>query len=211
MLATGRDCPLPQAIGTCTADHPRLAAPLRCPCGEIGRRIRLKIERRKACWFESGQGHHFRSKPGTARSELSSLRILPRTPSPKWSIVRSSVLCLPFASCAESLTWATGPTPAEAEFIGGRQHDAPLEQPDRRSSPAAQLVIRRPPSDVHGASVSCSRSMRGFPASAPRRSPSRPACPAVVADRRYRQARWRRPFAPDGDGPWRSYWPRPAR
>lgn len=31
---------------------------LRCPCGEIGRRIRLKIERRKACWFESGQGHH---------------------------------------------------------------------------------------------------------------------------------------------------------
>ncbi len=36
----------------------RYRATLRCPCGEIGRRIRLKIERRKACWFESGQGHH---------------------------------------------------------------------------------------------------------------------------------------------------------
>src|SRR5690606_2913650 len=30
------------------------------PCGEIGRRARLKIEFRKECWFESGQGHHSR-------------------------------------------------------------------------------------------------------------------------------------------------------
>src|ERR1700744_6283951 len=29
----------------------------RCPCGGIGRRARLKIEFRKECWFDSGQGH----------------------------------------------------------------------------------------------------------------------------------------------------------
>ncbi len=28
------------------------------PCGGIGRRARLKIEFRKECWFDSGQGHH---------------------------------------------------------------------------------------------------------------------------------------------------------
>jgi hypothetical protein len=28
-----------------------------CPCGGIGRRARLKIEFRKECWFDSGQGH----------------------------------------------------------------------------------------------------------------------------------------------------------
>lgn len=45
----------------CPARRHRLAACSRTgPCGEIGRRIRLKIERRKACWFESGQGHHIR-------------------------------------------------------------------------------------------------------------------------------------------------------
>jgi hypothetical protein len=30
-----------------------------CPCGGIGRRARLKIEFRKECWFDPGQGHHF--------------------------------------------------------------------------------------------------------------------------------------------------------
>lgn len=29
-----------------------------CPCGGTGRRARLKIEFRKECWFDSGQGHH---------------------------------------------------------------------------------------------------------------------------------------------------------
>src|ERR1700759_2225529 len=28
-----------------------------CPCGGTGRRARLKIEFRKECWFDSGQGH----------------------------------------------------------------------------------------------------------------------------------------------------------
>jgi hypothetical protein len=30
------------------------------PCGGIGRRARLKIEFRKECWFDSGQGHQKR-------------------------------------------------------------------------------------------------------------------------------------------------------
>ena len=33
-----------------------------CPCGEIGRRAALKMRFRKECWFESGQGHHNRSR-----------------------------------------------------------------------------------------------------------------------------------------------------
>gem|GEM_PF-7026635 len=45
--------------GPCGGGAHRLALCPRCPCGEIGRRDRLKIGCRKACWFESGQGHHF--------------------------------------------------------------------------------------------------------------------------------------------------------
>ena len=30
-----------------------------CPCGGIGRRAALKMQFRKECPFESGQGHHF--------------------------------------------------------------------------------------------------------------------------------------------------------
>jgi hypothetical protein len=33
------------------------------PCGGIGRRARLKIEFRKECWFDSGQGHHPTIRP----------------------------------------------------------------------------------------------------------------------------------------------------
>ena len=32
-------------------------APVEGPCGGTGRRARLKIEFRKECWFDSGQGH----------------------------------------------------------------------------------------------------------------------------------------------------------
>src|SRR6201988_1601337 len=32
--------------------------PTGSPCGGIGRRARLKIEFRKECWFDPGQGHH---------------------------------------------------------------------------------------------------------------------------------------------------------
>jgi len=34
-----------------------MAAVVISPCGGIGRRARLKIEFRKECWFDSGQGH----------------------------------------------------------------------------------------------------------------------------------------------------------
>src|ERR1700761_1267315 len=33
-------------------------SPTEGPCGGTGRRARLKIEFRKECWFDSGQGHH---------------------------------------------------------------------------------------------------------------------------------------------------------
>ena len=36
----------------------RLIGPTEGPCGGTGRRARLKIEFRKECWFDSGQGHH---------------------------------------------------------------------------------------------------------------------------------------------------------
>jgi hypothetical protein len=41
------------------------------PCGGIGRRARLKIEFRKECWFDSGQGHQKRSR--MARGEVDDL------------------------------------------------------------------------------------------------------------------------------------------
>ena len=64
-----------------------LRAPLRpcpserceCPCGGTGRRARLKIEFRKECWFDSGQGHQLgcsspfesiRNSPRSARKPL---------------------------------------------------------------------------------------------------------------------------------------------
>src|ERR1700740_2178345 len=34
-----------------------------CPCGGTGRRARLKIEFRKECWFDSGQGDHPTVRP----------------------------------------------------------------------------------------------------------------------------------------------------
>src|SRR3954471_12752010 len=36
--------------------------PTEGPCGGTGRRARLKIEFRKECWFDSGQGHHLKTK-----------------------------------------------------------------------------------------------------------------------------------------------------
>src|SRR5206468_2310834 len=44
------------------------------PCGGIGRRARLKIEFRKECWFDSGQGHHLKIK------HLNLLDELPKSP-----------------------------------------------------------------------------------------------------------------------------------
>src|SRR6185369_1507907 len=48
--------------------------PTGSPCGGIGRRARLKIEFRKECWFDSGQGHQpslLRSYGLASRSSLS--------------------------------------------------------------------------------------------------------------------------------------------
>src|SRR4051812_2644856 len=36
---------------------PALRLSAKSPCGGTGRRARLKIEFRKECWFDSGQGH----------------------------------------------------------------------------------------------------------------------------------------------------------
>src|SRR5882757_8418864 len=58
---------------------PPLGPMSECPCGGIGRRARLKIEFRKECWFDSGQGHQLgcsssfqsvRNRPPSARKPL---------------------------------------------------------------------------------------------------------------------------------------------
>ncbi len=41
------------------------------PCGGTGRRARLKIEFRKECWFDSGQGHHLRCFAASAGKSTS--------------------------------------------------------------------------------------------------------------------------------------------
>ena len=48
-------CSASPTIDRCFAPHG--TRHLRCPCGGIGRRARLKIEFRKECWFDPGQGH----------------------------------------------------------------------------------------------------------------------------------------------------------
>ena len=40
------------------------------PCGGIGRRARLKIEFRKECWFDSGQGHHRKLKALNSQDKI---------------------------------------------------------------------------------------------------------------------------------------------
>jgi hypothetical protein len=50
---TGSPRPLYSAGFATPAYSPNAAS----PCGGIGRRARLKIEFRKECWFDSGQGH----------------------------------------------------------------------------------------------------------------------------------------------------------
>src|SRR4030088_3346954 len=60
-------------------DLGRPADVVKSPCGGIGRRARLKIEFRKECWFDSGQGHQLgcsspfqsvRNRPRSARKPL---------------------------------------------------------------------------------------------------------------------------------------------
>jgi hypothetical protein len=48
----------PFTSGTLTSLHASWYVAGPCPCGGIGRRARLKIEFRKECWFDPGQGHH---------------------------------------------------------------------------------------------------------------------------------------------------------
>ena len=50
------DPALPMAIVRPLRDA-RFGGPTEGPCGGTGRRARLKIEFRKECWFDSGQGH----------------------------------------------------------------------------------------------------------------------------------------------------------
>src|SRR5439155_22715629 len=60
-----------------------LSGPTEGPCGGTGRRARLKIEFRKECWFDSGQGHQAslasRATLGAAslRSRVAKRRSLP--------------------------------------------------------------------------------------------------------------------------------------
>jgi hypothetical protein len=57
----GKEAAIVRALTGLSAPVPaqRAAVSKVCPCGGIGRRARLKIECRKACWFESDQGHHY--------------------------------------------------------------------------------------------------------------------------------------------------------
>src|ERR1700734_1572409 len=67
----------PPAIFRPLRDTGLWAVPCECPCGGIGRRARLKIEFRKECWFDSGQGHQklFRSNPQPSLKASLGLRL----------------------------------------------------------------------------------------------------------------------------------------
>src|SRR5579863_4263454 len=55
----------------------------RSPCGGTGRRARLKIEFRKECWFDSGQGHQYltsqRRRAAFLYCKIIALRRIPRS------------------------------------------------------------------------------------------------------------------------------------
>ncbi len=68
------------------------------PCGGIGRRARLKIEFRKECWFDSGQGHQLgcsspfqsvRNRPRSARKPLKNRHFRVHQCSSPFVLVRS--------------------------------------------------------------------------------------------------------------------------
>jgi hypothetical protein len=58
------------------------AGPRECPCGGTGRRARLKIEFRKECWFDSGQGHQ-PSLASRATARQASLGLSEKAVAPK--------------------------------------------------------------------------------------------------------------------------------
>ena len=74
---TGRARPLYSA-GFATSPSGR--CPI-SPCGGIGRRARLKIEFRKECWFDSGQGHQ--SAPCYSSSRINFQAAIPVFTSPR--------------------------------------------------------------------------------------------------------------------------------
>ena len=68
------------------------------PCGGTGRRARLKIEFRKECWFDSGQGHQLgcsspfqsvRNRPRSARKPLKNRHFRVHQCSSPFVLVRS--------------------------------------------------------------------------------------------------------------------------
>jgi hypothetical protein len=88
------------------------------PCGGIGRRARLKIEFRKECWFDSGQGHHMRPDwvsrenirfdfQTTGQCSAFSRRVAPEL---YWKLVprKQRARGMPDAQCTRSLVRAGG-------------------------------------------------------------------------------------------------------
>jgi hypothetical protein len=81
------------------------------PCGGIGRRARLKIEFRKECWFDSGQGHQLgcsspfqsvRNRPCSARQPLKNRPFCAHRCSSPFVLIRSQpsdLLVLLLVSC----------------------------------------------------------------------------------------------------------------
>lgn len=72
--------------------------PTEGPCGGTGRRARLKIEFRKECWFDSGQGHQLgcsgpfsnvRKRPRTARKPLKNRHFRVHSGSSPFVLLRS--------------------------------------------------------------------------------------------------------------------------
>src|SRR5258708_1773975 len=70
----------------------------KCLCGGTGRRARLKIEFRKECWFDSGQGHQLgcsspfqsvRNRPRSARKPLKNRHLRVHRCSSPFVLIRS--------------------------------------------------------------------------------------------------------------------------
>src|SRR3546814_11083973 len=112
----------------------------------MGRRARLKIEFRKECWFESGQGHHFPSRlrniiasAGCIASSIAP-RSRPARPIARGFAMLRSFLFAPLSAVALPTASITGATENDAP----KSAPVPSDIPDNSTPPPEDAAYATP-------------------------------------------------------------------
>ncbi len=103
------------------------------PCGGIGRRARLKIEFRKECWFDSGQGHQefwcFFRKSKDLREILVAL-----------SVIRKAIHCIELSTPKDASASPSGISPRAVTASSGSTGESPPRRRNASASPPISSV-----------------------------------------------------------------------